>query len=45
LEFVKRIYRGNLFQTLLDATENEDFYIGFLKQISVQVAVYLTAES
>jgi hypothetical protein len=45
LELVKRKYRENLFQTLLDATENEDIYIGFLKQVSAQVAAYWTTES
>ena len=45
LESVKRKCRGKLFQTLLDATENEDIYIGFLKQISVYSRVYWTAES
>jgi hypothetical protein len=45
LEFVKRKCRGKLFQTLIDTTENEDIYIGFFKQISVNSRAYWTPES
>lgn len=45
LGICKQKISRNLFQTVLNATENEDIYIGFLKQISVQVVVYWTTES